>query len=467
MTTTEPRRPRVRLSFRLVAIAAFVVLLPIALHALWDYVEARRLSKTVEAIRQRGEPVHFGRIGEGSPTTPEQTRASRYYGAAALLTADASGGPRFIKAGELIDAMSREPGPIPASDPRIVELQSLSDSYAPALELMDRAAALDANGLDYSSEPRYGFIERKLSNVNALRVARLALTGDGDGAAKALMSTLRVRRVVNDRFGLNFPVTTANTLRTLLTAAPPSEPSLRALQQAYQERDDEDRVTRNLLTGRGVMIQAVWPGAEGELTTLPRVRDTRPRAYPLGLMDFTLRPWATRRFTRMLSVYAEAIEASKQPWPAKLDAAKALEARYPIVRPPFGTRSVLGLPPGSFEHGPVADFVRITRQEASMLSQHRICMTVLAVERFRRARHDLPASLDALVPEFLTAVPKDPQTGGPLRYTRSVGEYKVYSDGANRRDDNGDLGPPHSDLSAAGRQSPNDIGLAIRLTSQR
>jgi hypothetical protein len=42
--------------------------------------------------------------------------------------------------------------------------------------------------------------------------------------------------------------------------------------------------------------------------------------------------------------------------------------------------------------------------------------TMLAIERFRLARGRLPASLDALVPEFLERLPNDPWRDGPLAY---------------------------------------------------
>lgn len=468
MTGAQPPRPRVRRSFRRAAIAAVVLLLPLSIHALWDYVEARRLSHVVEDIRRSGEPVHLGRIGEGRPKTPEQTRASRYYGAAAVLTADAHREAGFTRAVELIEEMSGAAGPIPAGDPRLAELQSLSEAYAPAFDLLDRAASLDANGLDYASEPRYGLMEHNLANANALRVARLALSGEGDGAATALVATLRVRRVVNDRLMLRVPVRTAGSVRMLATFSTASEASLLALQQAYAERDAENVVEKNLLAGRAVMIEGLWPGAQGELASLPRVQNRRPPPDLFnGLTDVILRPWQTRRFRRMLGVYAEAIEASRRAWPDRLDAAKALEERYPLRREPFGTRSRFGLAPGRFEHGPAADLARLTRQAAIILAQNRVCATVLAVERSRLAHGEAPADLEALVPAFLPAVPRDPYTGGPLRYARTITGYMVYSDGANRRDDGGDLGDARSDVSPARREPANDLGIAIRVRRDR
>ena len=63
--------------------------------------------------------------------------------------------------------------------------------------------------------------------------------------------------------------------------------------------------------------------------------------------------------------------------------------------------------------------------------------TVLACERFRRKYGAHPATLDALVPEFLKAVPRDTYGGGPLHYSR-VREI-VWSVGENLKDDDGSI----------------------------
>jgi hypothetical protein len=48
--------------------------------------------------------------------------------------------------------------------------------------------------------------------------------------------------------------------------------------------------------------------------------------------------------------------------------------------------------------------------------------TALALERYRLRHHDLPEHLEALVPEFLTAVPMDPVNGQPVGYIRETDE---------------------------------------------
>ena len=68
--------------FRRVALVAFIVLVPIALHTAWDHYEARRLARLVSDIRARNELV-----GSAStiPAAESPDNAARYYAAAAAL----------------------------------------------------------------------------------------------------------------------------------------------------------------------------------------------------------------------------------------------------------------------------------------------------------------------------------------------------------------------------------------------
>lgn len=61
---------------------------------------------------------------------------------------------------------------------------------------------------------------------------------------------------------------------------------------------------------------------------------------------------------------------------------------------------------------------------------------ILALRAYQLIHGHLPASLDALVPEFLPAVPVDDFDGQPLRY--SLERKIVYSVGKNLKDDGGD-----------------------------
>ena len=74
-------------------------------------------------------------------------------------------------------------------------------------------------------------------------------------------------------------------------------------------------------------------------------------------------------------------------------------------------------------------------------------VTECALARYRQQHGGLPASLEALVPEFLDRVPHDVMDGQPLRYRRTdEGGCLIWSIGENRIDDGGDPnlpdGPP-------------------------
>jgi len=62
--------------------------------------------------------------------------------------------------------------------------------------------------------------------------------------------------------------------------------------------------------------------------------------------------------------------------------------------------------------------------------------TILALRAYQLTHGKLPTDLNALVPEFLEAVPVDDFDGKPLRY--SAGKKIVYSVGKNLKDDGGD-----------------------------
>lgn len=63
----------------------------------------------------------------------------------------------------------------------------------------------------------------------------------------------------------------------------------------------------------------------------------------------------------------------------------------------------------------------------------------LACERFRLAQGKWPTALDALVPQYLSAIPLDPFSGQPLLYRLLPDGVVIYSIGANGVDDQGDV----------------------------
>lgn len=68
---------------------------------------------------------------------------------------------------------------------------------------------------------------------------------------------------------------------------------------------------------------------------------------------------------------------------------------------------------------------------------------VCALERYRLAHGEYPATLDALSPQFIEKVPHDLIGGNPLIYRQTPdGKFLLYSIGWNEKDDGGQQPPP-------------------------
>lgn len=64
----------------------------------------------------------------------------------------------------------------------------------------------------------------------------------------------------------------------------------------------------------------------------------------------------------------------------------------------------------------------------------------IAIERYRMAHNEIPDSLNALVPQFLSQIPTDLFDGQPLRYKKNGSDaYVIYSIGWNSTDDGGQI----------------------------
>jgi hypothetical protein len=79
-----------------------------------------------------------------------------------------------------------------------------------------------------------------------------------------------------------------------------------------------------------------------------------------------------------------------------------------------------------------------------------LVITAIALKRYHLQRSSYPENLNALVPAFLRAVPKDPWDGKSLRYrTLPEGGFVLYSVGKDGEDNGGDATPDHTGNPAA------------------
>jgi hypothetical protein len=91
---------------------------------------------------------------------------------------------------------------------------------------------------------------------------------------------------------------------------------------------------------------------------------------------------------------------------------------------------------------PYPDFTRAWLATSRNLSQHEMLITTIALKRYQLRHGKMPGELNALVPDYLKAVPRDLVDGQPLRYRLNAdGSFILYSIGEDARDDGGDSRP--------------------------
>jgi hypothetical protein len=91
----------------------------------------------------------------------------------------------------------------------------------------------------------------------------------------------------------------------------------------------------------------------------------------------------------------------------------------------------------TFENSGISD--NMIRKELSVQTQQQMALAAIAIERYRLKKGHLPSELSVLVPEYLSAVPRDSMDGKALRYRLAAnGSFQLYSVGYDGKDNGGD-----------------------------
>jgi hypothetical protein len=89
--------------------------------------------------------------------------------------------------------------------------------------------------------------------------------------------------------------------------------------------------------------------------------------------------------------------------------------------------------------GSIMTLNSVTRRVMEVEVAKQAALTAIALKRYQLKYKNYPQNLEAIVPEFIPAVPNDPVDGQPLRYRRNAdGTFLLYSVGENGKDDGGD-----------------------------
>jgi hypothetical protein len=450
---------RIAAAWRTILVA---ILILIAVHAAWDYAEARRLRTALDewgAVSNR----HATRA---APPQPHLDAAAYYLAAQALM-------PDATRVSDLHGRMQREIAREAVTADTLAAVGALLKSHEDALRLFDRATALEFAGFVPDRFPL--FSAARARQLASLRTTHLAFTGAaGDAAAQAALAAIvlerrsraPISRYESLSWSLSWHSTMPRDLEAVLARTQPSETVLAQLAAALETLDDDRELTRFLVACAEQDIR-LYRGRLRDIDgSLGSVGFT---ATPeVGLWDAVFRPLVARDLTRLLRQYPRVLEAAVRPWPERIEAVVAASTPAWNLKGAAWPFTNIVYPPSHW----IADDddtrlqARLTRFFAGSLALTRAARAAIAVERHRRA-HDgqLPDSLDALVPTFLPGTPVDPFSGRAIQFARTSDGYAVYGVGSNGTDEGGaELRAPLMTPMSGAERMTGDLGLAIVLS---
>jgi hypothetical protein len=292
MTVTNPLvRPR----FAKASAVMFLLLVPLVAHAIWDYVEARRLRTRLDAIVARGEPLTATRL-RIAELTGGAAESDRTYRAAAALVSDIYGGASPTM-GYRVGKAERE-AVWPADV--LTFIRTAVERNGQALALVDRAAALPFEGFRPDSSYTYQMSELiTLARLCDWRAVLRATAGDGEGAADSLYSEARLGRAL----GQWLPQFRA--LAFVLQHGRPSDAARARLDTALAALDRDDSLKQDFLHNRTILIDRY----------LADERRAVRSAWPSPA-----RTWRNHTLVPLFDEYEAAVRAAERPWPEPLQA---------------------------------------------------------------------------------------------------------------------------------------------------
>lgn len=458
---TPPSSPRRRWPLRYILL--FVTgwfAFPVIAWVVWGWIESARLDRALDALEARKEPLDVAQFYP-KPTTPAQNEASHLYTEAGKLVGDRAIAPQqAARVSQLIEELCTSDVGTAMRTSSTQQLQAFEEPYAKALDLIDRASPLKGVGWADADRPqRLPILDLwpiTLTRANVSRIARRACSGDADGAAAALLASLRLQQFLNVKI---VATRTAHSLQLVLSGADTSPEVLQQIQDEYTATSSDWAFEELVLRERAMWLSDLLPGAFSDQPPRygPR-RITPVEAIAARLAS----PLRNHRTVAELSEFAQALEIARQPWPSTFDAVTAFAKAHPSRRSqsmPAGLLEALTRPWGA--HVAATMLSSYVNAIAEMLARARASAAAVAVARYQRDHAGAtPDSLRKLIPEYLSSLPIDPYSGAELTLRRDSTGYKIYSVGANRKDDRGEW-EQHPDLQLSRRGNPPDVGIVV------
>ncbi len=426
---SEPVRrrwPRVALILMLVIVLAFIG---------WRVTLRVLISRELDSVRAKGEPVTFSDLNEWYPDVPATENAANLYVQAFDLITRRDRGKPVIP---IVEA------PIPSGD-LSGETEGVFQTYLVGNEkifqLLKKGGGLKRCRYRLPDEitkpapylPKVGQATRLL----AFQAWWCARQGDSSRSAGAIVDALRLANSLRDAPLSSFQLARNGSLDTSITTL------LRILQERpFQEADyasiqevlaDSDRVidcARTLAGDRSAIheyflhyarmprmeFRLILAGEGAELMESPSLFGLYKSS---GLYD--------RDQLHYLRVAAKLIDGCGSPWAERRDQYEKLFWEIGSKRP------ALILTARSLSFSEI-----YARKAVATATQVRLARIAISVERFRAEHGQLPEALQDCTNAHNSQVPLDPFCDQPFRYKRLKAGYLIYSLGPDGGDDGGD-----------------------------
>jgi hypothetical protein len=274
---------------------------------------------------------------------------------------------------------------------------------------------------------------RTLVRIQALRARHAADLGDTEQAVVSIEAIFAASRAMGHQLTLVehlIHVATSGVgyaeLEYLLNRQQLTDEQLARLQTAVARLDPHSGLADSMLGERGMGYHTFHHLDVNQLAggNVP--------APPPAPGEGTL--WRPADCQFYLEMMAEAIDASRAPFPESLDRVNRIDAKLksvmananPLEKMNMMTTSLI-MPAMS------AAFSASARAEA----QRNLSLLMIAARRHQLAAGKLPSRQDELVPQVLPATLFDPYDGLPLRIVADPDGLRLYSSGRDRVDDKG------------------------------
>ena len=436
--TTRPLKKRRRwlrrIGWTLLVLVAFVVVVRVVA----GYITQHMLNGRLEALRASGERLRMSELAPPE-VSPERNAAVLYVQAFAVL--DLLPERSKLRTSDLISTKK------PLTPAELDEARSLLAEAKDALRLLHEGAAhpecryavpYDNNAVStvlFSHHSRLGAAQRLL----ALSVHVDLAEGKADAAAQDCLDMLRLAEstrneplVISMFLEFAYRQLAGKCLEAVLDR---SEPSRDILARAAAMLSAEDDRERRLLANRGERCMGIElfetilrdPGTASQIPG-----ENLAGSGVLGsALAWVFRPVIVADFLTYLDAMGRYQRLAHLPFHESRPQVRALadevEGLTGVVHP--------------FSRFMVSNIDEQHKAAAWSGARRECARVAVALRLHRLARGTYPDALAALVPEFLSELPKDPMTGTNLLYRREGQGFVVYSIGLNGKDDGGLDGP--------------------------